>query len=120
MTNIVTTEGRHVEVVIVVPDAQTSTNSAAVVTGSAMDVRAYTSLAYTIAVATNTVTWWVYGANASDYSDEVIVDGPTNVTAGSVDSYAVTQAPYGYYRVKIQSTTPDSHGSATVRGIAKP
>lgn len=110
---------RNVPVDIVSPAAQASTNVDTVVVGSEIDARPWKSVSYTISVATNAVTWTVFGANASDYSDEAPVQGATSVSAGSNGSYAVGQAPYSYYRVKIKSTTADTHGTATVRGIAK-
>ncbi len=103
----------------VAPDAQTSANDPAAVTGSGIDAQGFTTVSYTVVVADNTITWWVYGANTSDYSDEVIVDGPSDVLAGAADSYAVSPAPYAYYRVKIQSKVAGSHGAVTLVGIAK-
>lgn len=111
---------RQVPIEQVAPAAQASTNDPAVVAGSDLDMRGWRSLAYTILVAANTITWWVYGANAADFSDEVIVDGPSDVVADAADSYDVEQAPYAYYRVKIESKVDGAHGTATVRGIAKP
>ena len=70
---------------IVAPVGQLSTNAYVVLTGSGMDLRAWRSLAYTLAVITNDVTWEVYGANASDYSDEQAVQ------AGAVGLVAVQQ-----------------------------
>ena len=98
---------------------QASVNADTVVAGSEIDARPWASLSYTIAVATNGVTWTVFGANSADYSDEVAVNAPANVAAAAVSSYAVAQAPYAYYRVKILSTVPGSHGVATVAGLAK-
>jgi hypothetical protein len=77
------------------------------------------SLAYTIAVATNDVKWTVYGANASDYSDEQVVQAEASVVAGTTGTYIVAQAPYAYYRVKIDSTVDDAHGVVTLRAIMK-
>lgn len=120
MTTITVVDGgRDVKISQVMPAAQASTDAAAVVTGSDLDMRAWASIAYTIQVADNSVTWWVYAANKADFSDEVIVDGPNAVAAAGVDSYAVEQAPYAYYRVKVQSTAGGAHGTATVAGIAK-
>jgi hypothetical protein len=116
---LIANEQRQVAVDILTPAAQASTNGAAVITGSGMDMRMWRSLTYTIANITDTITWWVYGANASDYSDEVIVNGPLDVLASAVDSYAVAQAPYGYYRAKIQSKVADTPGTVTLRAIAK-
>jgi hypothetical protein len=115
----VTSGGRQVQVYTVAPAAQASAAAAAVVTGSGIDARPWGSVAYTVAVAAETIQWWVYGANASDYSDEVIVDGPSDVLAAAADSYAVAPAPYAYYRVKVADKVGGTHGTVTVRGIAK-
>lgn len=117
-TNI-NTGTRIVQAEIVAPAAQDSTNTYAAVAGSDIDARGWRSVAYTISIATQTVNWKVYGANASTYADEVEVQGEAAVIAGAASSYAVAQAPYGYYRVKIQSAAPGVVGTATVRGIAK-
>ena len=101
---------RYCPVEIVSPALQASTNTETVVTDSGMDARPWRSVAYTSKCLTNAIKYSVYGANAADYSDEV---------AGAAASYAVSQAPYGYYRVKIKSDVDDTHGSGTVRGIAK-
>ncbi len=110
---------RIVAVEALTPDSQLSTNSYVVLTGSEIDVRPWKSLSYTILVATNDITWEVYGANRLDYSDEVIVQAGASVAAGAGSSYAVAQAPYSYYRVKIKSTAGGSHGTAGLYGIAK-
>jgi 20S proteasome alpha/beta subunit len=101
----------------VAPAALLSTNS--YVALAPIDTGPWKSLAYTIAVITNAVTWEVYGTNASDYSDEQIVQAGASVGAGATGTYAVAQAVYRYYRVKIKSTVGGAHGTATVRGIAK-
>lgn len=116
---MIANQHRQAAVDIVTPDAQTSTNADAVVAGSEIDARMWRSLAYTIKVAVNAVTWTVFGANASDYSDEVVVNSAASVAAGSASSYAVSQAPYAYYRVKIRSTVADTPGTATIVGVAK-
>lgn len=110
---------RNVAVDIVAPAAQLSADADAVVVGSEIDARAWKSLAYTIKVVTNPVTWTVFGANASDYSDEVVVQAAASVAAGAGGSYAIGQAPYAHYRIKIRSTTAGVHGTSTVVGIAK-
>ncbi len=111
---------RQVPIEQVTPAAQASTNDPAVVAGSELDARGWGSLAYTIKnTGLQTITGWVYGANASDYSDEVIVSGPTDVAAAAATAYAVSPAPYGYYRVKVESKVDGAHGEATVRGICK-
>ena len=84
-----------------------------------MDVRPWRSLSYTIVVATQAVNWSVFGANASDFSDEVAVLAAATVVAGATSSYASTQFPYAYARVKVIDTVGGVHGTATVYGIAK-
>jgi hypothetical protein len=116
---IIANEHRQIAVDIVTPDAQVGTNDPVVLAGSELDMRMWSSLAYTILCADQTITWWVYGANQSDYSDEVIVDGPSDVLAAAVDNYAVAQAPYGFYRIKFENKVDDVVGTATVSGIAK-
>ena len=99
------------------PAAQASTAEYVVLAGSEMTVLEYICLAYTILIATFSVKWKVFGANTSDFSDEVEVQGEASVAAAAASSYAVTVAPYAYYRVKIIDDA--GHGSATVVGIAK-
>ena len=101
------------------PVAQLSTASAVVVVGSELDARPRTTVAYTVAVITQAIKWSVWGANASDFSDEVAVLAPATVAAAASSSYAATPAPYSYYRVKIIDDSGGVHGTATVRGIAK-
>lgn len=103
----------------ITPNLQASANAVAVVTGSNVDCRAKRSLSYIVSAAAQTITYWVYGANRADFADEVIVSGPTDVTAGNLSTYAVAQAPYGYYRVKIQDKVAGTHGNVGVYGIAK-
>jgi len=101
------------------PDAYTTTAAYTVVTGSEMTMLAYTCLAYTILVATHDIKWKVMGANTSDYSDEVEVQAEATVTAGNASSYAVSVAPYAYYRIKVVDASGGDHGEVTVVGIAK-
>lgn len=101
------------------PAAQTSTASTVVTTGSEIDARPWRSLSYTIVVATQAVKWSVFGANASDYSDEVAVLAATTVAAGATSSYASTQFPYAYARTKLIDDSGGVHGVATIRGFAK-
>lgn len=103
----------------VTPAPQNSTNVTAVVTGSGIDARAYRTVAYTIAIATHDVDWSVFGANASDYSDEIAVLAATKVAAAAFSSYVANPAPFAYYRVKIIDDAGGTHGAATVRAIAK-
>lgn len=86
----------------------------------AIDAGPWRSLSYTAKVATNDVKWTVYGANISDYTDEVAVQSEATITAGAVGTYAVTQAPYRYYRAKIKDAVGGTHGTVTLNGIVKP
>ena len=119
MTMAQTLGGSVREVLTVSPDAQASTADPVVLDGSEMDVRAWRSLAYTLKNITNTITYNVFGANISDYSDEVVVSGPTDILAAANSSYAVSPPPYGYYRVKIEDKVDGNHGTVTLNGICK-
>lgn len=99
--------------------AQTSTASTVVVTGTDLDATQFRSVSYTIIVATHDVDWSVFGANVSDYSDEVAVLTATKVDLSTSSSYSVSQAPFRYYRVKIIDDVGGTHGSVTVNGVAK-
>ena len=76
----------------VAPAGLASTNS--LVALAAIDTGPWKSLAYTIKVITASVDWTVFGANASDYSDEQIVQAEAAVAAAGKSSYVVAQAPY--------------------------
>jgi hypothetical protein len=101
------------------PAAQLSTNAYAVVAGSEMSMLDGICLTYTILIATQSVKWKVFGANLATFADEVEVQGEATVVAAASSSYAVTVAPYAYYRVKIVDAVGGTHGTATVTGIAK-
>ena len=103
----------------VAPVGQLSTASTVVLAGCEFDARTWTSLAYTISVITNDVTWSVWGANAANYSDESAVLTATSVVAATNSNYVVSLAPFSFYRVKIIDTVGASHGTATVRGGVK-
>lgn len=98
---------------------QTSTASTVVVTGAEIDATQFRSVCYTAIVATHDVDWSVFGANASDYSDEVAVLAATKIAAGASGSYTVAQAPYRFYRVKCIDDVGGTHGTITVNGVAK-
>lgn len=119
MAIVQTPGGREVEVVTVSPTAQASTASTAVVTSSDLDARAWHALSYTVSVITNAIKWSVFGANASDFSDEVAVLSATTVAAAANSSYSAAPPPFAYYRVKIIDDSGGVHGTATVRGIVK-
>lgn len=103
---------------LAVTGSQASTNS--LVAMGAIDTGIAKSLVYTLSVITASVDWTVFGANASDYSDEVEVQAEAAVAAAGLGTYTTTQAIYRYYRAKIKSTVADTPGTATIRGVAKP
>ncbi|HVW37517.1 MAG TPA: hypothetical protein VHB99_09430, partial [Pirellulales bacterium] len=87
--------------------------------GAEIDARQWRTVCYNVSVAGNNILWSVWGANASDYSDEVAVKAAAQVNVGAADSYAASPAPYAYYRVKIVDAVGGTHGTATVNGTAK-
>jgi|GEM_PF-2220920 len=111
--------GRSVDIYATGTVTQASTATYATVTGADIDARAWRSVAYTIVVTTNAVTWQVLGANSADYSDAVVVQEGASVAAGASSTYAVAQAPYAYYRIQIQDTVSGTHGTAKIAGLAK-
>jgi hypothetical protein len=98
---------------------QTSTASTVVVSGSEIDATQCKTVCYTAVAATNDVDWSVWGANASDYSDEVAVKTATKITAGATDSYTATPPAWRYYRCKVIDDVGGTHGTITVYGVAK-
>lgn len=119
MTVTLVTPGAGVQVPVeeIAPAAQLSTASYVVLAGSELDARAWKSLSYTILVATQSVFWTVYGANSSDYSDEVVVQSEASVSAGASSSFSAAPPPFAYYRVKIKNNA--GAGTATLHGICK-
>lgn len=99
--------------------AGTSTASTAVATGAEIDATQFGSVSYTIKVAANSVDWSVFGANISDYTDEVAVLAATTVASGAAGTYAATVAAYRFYRVKIIDSSGGSHGTVIINGVAK-
>ncbi len=99
--------------------AATSTASTAVATGAEIDATQFRTVCYTITVATHDVDWSVFGANVSDYSDEVAVLAAVKVASAGVSSYTVSPAPFRFYRVKIIDDVGGTHGVATINGVGK-
>ena len=78
------------------------------------------TVCYTAIAATHDVDWSVFGANVSDYSDEVAVLAATKIASFRANaSYTASPAPYRYYRVKVIDDVGGTHGAITVNGIAK-
>lgn len=103
----------------VTPAAQASVAAYADVAGSTLDTLMYGSVAYTLVNATQTISWKVLGANASDFSDAVEVQAEADVLAAGVASYSATVAVWRYYKVQIKDKVGGTHGTVTVRGVAK-
>mgnify|MGYP001585036672 FL=1 len=112
-------------------------NTLTVVTGSAMDIRGYSLVSYTLSVATQTLKVAVYLANKLDFSDEFDATSTTGILAVTVASgvvrwtgsiattfsptatSAALPVPFGFIRLKIQPNVNDVHGTLTFSGIAK-
>jgi hypothetical protein len=63
--------------------------------------------------------WRVVGANAADFSDEVIVQTAADVAAGDSAAFMPTSAPYRFYRVEIIDKVGGSHSTAVLHGFGK-
>jgi len=101
------------------PAGQLTTNDDAILVGSEIDTAFYSSLSYTIRVATNGVTWTIFGADVASYADEVVVQAAAPVAVGAVGSYSIALAVFRHYRIKIKSTVGGNHGTATIVGHCK-
>lgn len=117
----ISTGSRQTEVGIC-SDSQVSTSTTAAIAGSrsVLDARGWQKLAYTVKVQTAAVTWSVWAANNSNFSDEVVIQNPASVASGAAGTYVIEYPPYSYYRVKIVDTVGGTHGTASVYGITKP
>jgi len=102
----------------VTPDAQASVAAYADVTGSELDTLYFASVSYTLVNATQTITYQILGANRADYADAVVIQS-ADILAAGVATYAVTQAPYRYYKVQIKDKVGGVHGTTGVYGLAK-
>ena len=99
---------------------QASTNDSVLVTGSTLSAWQGLSVSYTIVnTGDDTISWIVYGANASDLSDKVIVQASADILSGAAGSYSAFVAPFSFYAVYIESKVDDTPGEATVRGVVK-
>ncbi len=104
----------------VTPAAQASIDAETVVTGSELDASVFSVLSYTVKnTGANAIDITTYGANASDFSDEVLVDTMNAIAAAAIDSYVVDRPPYRYYRCKVAADSGGSQGAATLRGVAR-
>ena len=105
----------------VAPVNQDTTNPYVDVAGSLLDTLNNLTASYTIlnTAAVNAITWQVLGANASDFSDAVVVKAGASVLALAVDSYSANPAVWRYYKVQIKSTVAATPGTAQVRGVSK-
>jgi hypothetical protein len=71
---------------------------------SAIDAQNATQLKVAVNCEQNDVTWELFGATLADYSDEVVISGPTDVTALAASSLYTTSSPgKRYYRTKIKN-----------------
>ena len=100
--------------------SQASTNTSTLVAGSKLTAWQGMAVSYTIINAgADTIQWAVYGANASDLSDKVLLQALADVAKDATASYSAFVAPYSYYCVNIKSKVNDTPGTVTVRGVVK-
>jgi 7-cyano-7-deazaguanine synthase in queuosine biosynthesis len=85
----------------------------------ALDVRNWFMLAITLAVATQSLKWTVYGANEADYSDETVAQAEATVVAAAVGTFTIVNPPFAYYRAKIKAAVGGVQGTGTARAIYK-
>lgn len=105
--------------------AQVTTDSEVVLDGSVIDARQATSVAMSVTNSgANSITCYVYAANNSDFTGEVIVGAAagtavaastsTIIYSGGGTATATTGvASHAYYRIKIKATAGGSQGTAT-------
>lgn len=104
----------------VTPAAVASAAAYADVAGSTIDARMFQSVSYTLVNAgPNTICWKVLGANAATFADAVEVQAEADVLNAGVASYNTQIAVWRYYKVQVKDKVAASHGTPTVRGIAK-
>ena len=99
---------------------QASTNTSTLVTGSKISTARGLTVSITIVdTGDDSIDWVLYGANASDLSDKVIVKANATVLSGAADSYSNSLAPFRFYAPFVESTVDDTPGEATVNGVVK-
>lgn len=99
---------------------QVSTNTSVLVTGSIIQAWQGLSVAFTIVNSgADTISYIVYGGNASDLSDKVSIQSTTDILAGASGSYSAFVAPFAYYGIYVKSKVNDTPGTAVVRGVVK-
>jgi hypothetical protein len=99
----------------------TSTNTSTLVAGSILNATVAMSVSFTVTNtgSTNSVDYLILAGNASDLSDGVTIQNSATLAHGAVGSYSVSTAPFGYYAVKIASTSAGNHTTVSVIGRAK-
>ena len=99
---------------------QASTNDPTLVTGSILPAWMGLSVSYTIVNSgDDTISWVVYGGNAADLLDKVIIQASADVLTGAASSYSAFVAPFAYYGLYIESKVDDTPGEATIKGVVK-
>ena len=106
---------------VVTPTVQATVDATFVdVAGSTIDALYFQSVSFTVVnTGAQTIKWKVLGANASDFSDVVEVQGSATIVAGASGSYSTAAAVWRYYKVQVADNVAASHGAATLRGVAK-
>lgn len=100
--------------------SQVSTNTSVLVVGSILQAWAGLSVSYTVVnTGDDTISYVVYGGNAPDLSDGIIIQGAADILSGAVGSYSAFVAPFSYYGIFAESKVDNTPGEATVRGVVK-
>jgi len=109
---------RHADVVT--PAAQASTNTEAVVVGSALDASLFRTVSYSLEnTGAQTIDIRVFRANLADFSDERQEGADIPITASAFSSFAATLPPFRFYRLKVEADVDDNQGEITAVGVAR-
>ena len=121
LTQVRTADNVQRSAMIFSTSAYTTTSSFADIPGSDFDAFAVDTLGITVVNSgANSLTFQVLGGNLPDFSDAVVVGGPTAVAAGASGSYTTFFAPFRYYKTQAKDTAGGSHGIAVVNVLGRP
>lgn len=105
---------------VVTPTAQASTNTEAVVTGSALDASIFQAVSYTLENSgAQTIDVRVFHANLADFSDESQDGADIVILAAAFASFSAASPPFRFYRLKVEAAVDDAQGEITAVGVAR-
>jgi len=99
-------------------DAATTTSSWAPIPATQIDCSAASKIIVSAAAKLKGASYQVFGANASDFSDEVSVLGPTTVLVDAWNYQTISSPVKTYYRVKVQDAVSGDHATVFVSFVA--